>query len=263
MIWVLLSLCSLFALFFIINCIKKRNFVSQFSKGNVMLGGLRGRGKDLAFCIVVNSRKRNYISNVQYSKPKAKFQRFEFDSKVWELSGNTYTDMIDGKTKTYVYPYPDNIDYYISDAGIYFPAQYANELCRRYKSAPMFQALSRQLGNCNVHTNSQAINRVWDKIREQSELYIIMTGAHKIPKTKIFLVTAYQYERLETAQNGIKPPKFGLGKEAKQAKFNFEIQHGKIKRHWFFTRLPYAYDSRRFKRILENNCKDYENDQEN
>lgn len=260
MFWVLLAVFIVLLIFFIINTVNKRSFVSLFDKGNVLVGGMRGRGKDMAFCVVVNARKRNYISNVQYSSPKKRYQRFEFDTKVWELSGNTYTDLVSNYPKKYVYPYPDGIDYYISDSGIYFPAQYATELVKRYKSAPMFQALSRQLGDCNVHCNSQAVNRVWDKIREQSDIYLYMTGCRRVPFTKIFLLTSYEYDRQETAEKHIIPPRFGVGSKAREARYNFEIVHGKIKHRWFFVRLPFKYDSRRFKHILENNLKDYEND---
>lgn len=259
MIWFIIAFLSLFFIFYLISFFNKRSFVNLFSKGNVQLCGMKGRGKDVAFCIVVNSRKKNYISNVQYSNPKRKFKRFDFDTKVWELSGNTYTDLVDGTVKKYVYPYPDGIDYYISDAGIYFPAQYANQLCNRYKSAPMFQALSRHLGDCCVHTNTQSINRLWDKIREQGDIFIYMTGCRFIPHTKICLITCYEYDRYESAESHIIPPRFGIGGKAKEARYNFEIAHGRIKHRWFFARLPYRFDSRRFKRILENNCKDYEN----
>lgn len=260
MIWVLLVLCSLLILFFIFNTLKKRSFVKLFDKGNVQISGMKGRGKDVAFCIVVNARKKDYISNVQYSDPKKNYHRFEFDTKVWELSGNSYTDLISNTPKSYVYPYPDDIDYYISDAGIYYPAQYATQLCKRYESSPFFLALSRHLGNCNVHTNTQAYNRLWDKIREQGDIYLYMKSCRFIPKTKICLLSCYEYERAEAVEAHIIPPKFGIGKEAKSARYNFEIAHGKIKHRWFFAKLPYRYDSRRFKRLLENNLKDYENE---
>lgn len=258
MVYVILVVIALFLLIFIYNFVRQRQFVSLFSKGNVMVSGLRGRGKDLAFCYVINKRKRNYISNVQYSNPKCRYKRFDFDTKVWELAGNDFKSLVDGDIKSYVYPYPDGIDYYISDAGVYFPAQYQSELVKRYKGAPMFQALSRHLGDCNIHTNTQSQNRLWDKLREQSDIYLVMRRALFIPKTKFFLLTAYLYSSEEAAEKQIIPPRFGFGKEAKSAKYNFEITHGKIKRITFFARLPYSYDSRRFKKILENNCVDYE-----
>ncbi len=107
---VLIVIIAILLIIFIVSKINKRKFVSLFSLGNVLVSGMKGRGKDFAFCIVINARKRNYISNVQYSDPKKKYQRFDFDPKVWELSGNTYKELISGKIKSYVYPYPDGID---------------------------------------------------------------------------------------------------------------------------------------------------------
>ena len=254
---ILIVIIAVIAFIAVMSVIKKRAFVKLFTKGNVLVSGMKGRGKDMAFCIVVNARKKNYISNVQYSKPNKKYQRFYFDPKVWELSGNTYNDFISGDIKTYSYPYPDGIDYYISDSGIYFPAQYQSELCKKYRSAPIFQALSRQLGNCCVHCNSQKQNRVWDKIREQSDIYIVMRSCKVFFRKLVYLV-AYSYDLEASAESQIIPPRFGIGKTAKQARYNFEIAYGKIRKYSFFAKLPYAYDSRRFKRILENNCKDYE-----
>ena len=256
---ILLCILGVFALIFIISAIKKRAFVKLFDGGNVIVTGLRGRGKDLAFCLVVNARKRDYISNIQYSDPRKKYKRFPLDLKVWELSGNTYTDMITGEVKTYVYPYPDGLDYYISDAGIYFPSQYQAELCKKYKSAPMFQALSRHLGDCNVHCNVQNMPRLWDKIREQIDIYVRMDKCSFIGKTKWCYVRAYSYSTEESCVKAVVPPHFGIGKVGREARYNFEIVHGKIKKYGFFARLPYNYDSRRFKKLLENNLKDYEN----
>ena len=258
--FIFLIIIAIFLLLYIVNFLLKRKFVKQFEKGNVLVSGMRGRGKDVAFCVVVNSRKRNYISNIQYSNPKKRYQRFNFDAKVWALSGNTYTDLIDNRIKTYSYPYPDGIDYYISDAGIYFPSQYQSELVKRYAGAPMFQALSRHLGDCNVHVNSQRQNRVWDKIREQSDIYIVMRGCHVMRFLKIALIRYTIYDNEESAEKQIKLPFFGLGKRARELKQSFLATHGAIKNGFFFTKIPYRFDSRRFKKILENNLEDYENE---
>ena len=257
--WVLLVIAVILLIVFVASKINKRRFVKLFNSGNVLVSGMKGRGKDFAFCVVINARKKNYISNVQYSDPKKKYQRFDFDTKVWELSGNTYTDLVDGTIKKYTYPYPDGIDYYISDAGLYFPAQYQSELVKRYKAAPMFQALSRHLGDCAVHCNVQVQNRLWDKIREQSDTYVVMKSCRHF-FGKLFRLTAYSYSLEESAEKQIVPPHFGIGKRGKDQRFQFEVAHGVIKRYAFFAKLPYRYDSRRFKRILENNLIDYEGD---
>lgn len=255
---ILLIIISVIALIICYWQFKKHSLVKLFESGNVLVSGLKGRGKDMLFCIVVNARKRDYISNVNYSNPNKKYKCFPLDLKVWELSGNTYTDMVDGTIKRYVYPYPDGIDYYISDAGIYFPAQYQAELVKKYKSAPMFQALSRHLGDCAVHCNVQVIPRVWDKIREQSDIYIRMHNC-KVFLRKFVFLTAYTYTNVDSCTAAIVPPFFGLGKRSRELKLSFEIAHGQIKKYSFLCRIPYKYDSRRFKRLLENNLIDYEN----
>ena len=256
--WVVLCLVVVVAIVFVISVVNKQRFVSLFKHGNVIVSGMKGRGKDFAFCVVVNARKRNYISNVCYSDPKKKYQHFPLDLRVWELSGNTYADLVTGEVKKYVYPYPDEVDYYISDAGIYFPAAYFSELNKKYKSAPVFQALSRHLGDCSVHCNCQVQTQLWDKIRLQSDMFIVMKRCRHL-FGKLFWLSSVVYNKAESAEQQIDPPRFGMGKTGKQAKLNFEIAHGQIYRIRFFCRLPYRYDSRRFKRILENNLKDYEN----
>lgn len=255
--WFFLVLVVIVFFVSVYSFINRHRFVSLFKKGNCIVTGLRGCGKDMAFSIVVNARKKNYISNVNYSDPKKKYKCFEFDTKVWELSKNTYQDFADGTLKQYVYPYPDDIDYYISDAGVYFPSQYCNELVKKYKGAPLFQALSRHLGDCNVHCNVQNLNRLWDKIREQSDLYIRMADC-KVFFRKLVFLRAYVYETEESCSARLVPPYFGVGSKAKDRKNAWICAHGKVQRISFFAKLPYAYDSRRFKRLLENGLKDYE-----
>lgn len=257
--WIVLVVVVVVSVIAIVSCVNKRRFVALFTHGNVIVSGMKGRGKDFAFCVVVNARKRNYISNVRYSSPKKRYQLFPLDLRVWELAGNTYSDLVSGQVKTYSYPYPDGLDYYISDAGIYFPAAYFSELNKKYKSAPVFQALSRHLGDCSVHCNCQVQTQLWDKIRLQSDTYIVMKRCRCIVG-KLFWLSSVVYDTAESAEKQVVPPHFGIGKNARLAKSNFAIAHGTIYRLSFFCRLPYRYDSRRFKRILENNCIDYEED---
>lgn len=260
MIWVFLAVMGLILIIGIYSFFNKRAFISLFNRGNCIVTGLRGCGKDMAFAVVINARKKNYISNVQYTNPKKKYKRFDFDIKVWELAQNTYKNFTDNSVKKYVYPYPDDIDYYISDAGVYFPSQYCTELVKKYTSVPLFQALSRHLGDCNVHCNVQNIGRLWDKIREQSDIYIRMDKCRVIGK--IVFLRSYVYETEESCALRLVPPNFGFGKHAKDRKNAWLTAHGRVRKLSFFTRLPYAYDSRSFKRILENGCVGYEDKKE-
>lgn len=83
--------------------------------------------------------------------------------------------------KAYEYPYPDGTDIYIADAGIYFPSQFCNELNRDYKYFPTFMALTRHLGEANVHFNVQNLNRVWDKIRSKVTSTLCVAGHSTFP----------------------------------------------------------------------------------
>lgn len=258
MIYIIIAIAGIITIT-VINKIKQKKVIKLFKSGNVMVSGMKGQGKDLLFCWVINKRKENYISNVQYSKENKKYKRFEFEPKVWELAGNDFEKLVNGEVKKYTYPYPDGIDYYISDGGIYFPAQYHTLLDKKYKASPMFMALQRHLGDSCTHFNSQKQNRVWDKIREQSDKYIVMRGVWFIPKTKYFRIKLDIYDNEETAEKQLKKPFFGIGKKAREAEHSFETIHGKIKKISFWGKLVYNYDSRRFKKILENEVIDYEN----
>lgn len=256
MIWAIIIILAILAIIWLISFINRQYFYGLFKQGNCIVTGMKGKGKDMAFCLVINHFKENYISNVQYSNPKKKYKRFEFDAKVWEMAGNTHENFINDKFKKFVYPYPDGINYYISDMGIYFPAQYATELVKKYKSAAFFQALSRHLGNCTVNGNVQSINRVWDKIREQSEIYIRQFKC-KVFFGKFVFMSGAVYEDEETCRKGVTPPNYGIGKGARDRRILWESAHGKVKRYWFFAKIPYKYDDREFKHKLENGCIEY------
>ena len=253
---VLIIIAVLLGIVILISILNKRFFLNLFKRGNVIVTGLRGTGKDMAFCIAINARKQSYISNVEYSNPKKRYKCFPFDTSVWKIGGNEYKNFAENNVKKFVYPYPDGLDYYISDAGVYFPSQYQGELVKRYGGAPLFQALSRHLGDANVHCNVQNLNRLWDKIREQSDLYVCMKGC-KVFFRRWALLRGAVYETAEACEKRLVPPKFGIGKEARNRRVMYETTNGKIKTFWFFSKVPYKYDDRRFKRMLEQGYTDF------
>ena len=134
-----------------------KKILKLFKGGSVSVAGVRGSGKDMLFSNVIARRKGYYISNVDYKCKRSKFVKVNFK----KLSvGNTWKNLLEDKPKQYIYPYPDGTDIYLSDCGVYFPAQYCNELNKYYADLPVFMALSRQLGECNVHTNAPDILRI-------------------------------------------------------------------------------------------------------
>lgn len=229
-----------------------RKIVKMFEDGNVSVCGLRGRGKDMLIANVIWRRKLPYISNVDYGGDHYPFNPLEFD-----CGKNTYKDFIKGTIKPYVYPYPDGVDIYVSDAGIYFPSQHQGELVRDYPFFPTFQALTRQLGNCNFHTNSQALGRVWDKIREQSDQYIMCNWCIVLFGYVLQKVTIY--ELYDSAARRVPPfriPRPLLNPDRKfqweMAYQNYLISHGSIKTRLLLYKNRSNYDTRIFKELLKN-----------
>lgn len=232
-----------------------RSILKLYDNNSVSICGKKGRGKDMLTANVIARRKaKYYISNIDY---KCKGKRFIEFIPAKLRTGNSYKEFLNDDCKQYIYPYPDGTDIYISDCGIYFPSQYCNELNRDYKDIPTFMALSRQLGDCYVHTNSQALNRVWDKIREQSDIYIDCRLC-KVFFGKIVLQKVRIYERYDTACNSVPPCRISVpifNAERKQRALlereKYRIQYGEIKTKWLLYINRSNYDTRRFKTILE------------
>ena len=56
--WIVVAIVFIVLAFSFIN---RAYFYSLFRKGNVIVTGLRGCGKDMAFCLAINHYKKNYI----------------------------------------------------------------------------------------------------------------------------------------------------------------------------------------------------------
>lgn len=227
-----------------------RSIVKMFDKGNVCVCGLRGDGKDMLMSNVVVRRKKPYVSNVDYGGEYRPFNPLDYDTK------NTYKNFIEGKLNPYVYPHPDGTDIYISDGGVYFPAQNCSELNKYYGGFTTFMALSRHLGACNVHANAQNLNRLWDKIREQSDLYIFCNGCIVLfGKITIQIVTLY--EIMDSCIKRVPPFSMKrpiMNKDRIQryeiAREQYRCTHGKVDRRLLIYWHKSNYDTRIFKTIL-------------
>lgn len=229
-----------------------RQVIKLFENGNVSVCGLRGKGKDMLMANVVVRRKKPYVSNVYYGG-----ECYPLDLSLLDCGKNTYENFINDDVKHYEYPYGDGVDVYVSDAGIYFPSQYCNELNRKYPYLATFQALSRHLGDCNFHYNAQCLNRVYDKIREQSEIFLRCMRCLVIGKLVIQRI--YIYERYQSAVDCV--PLFDLPRPILNptrrltydlAKQSYQISHGKIQGRWLFYFNKSCYDTRGFKEMMKN-----------
>lgn len=235
--------------------IKGINFMRNvFSRGSVQVCGQRGRGKDLLMANVA-CRSRSYYSNVDYG---GNFHPLDFDALD---THNTFEDLISHNITPYVYPYEEGADIFISDCGIYFPSQYDTLLDKKYPRLPQFFALSRQLALASVHTNTQALGRVWKKMREQSDCYCLCRWVYKpLVKYGLVIQKVTLYDRYSSAEQGVTP--FSLPKPAilspKEVKLNYEIEKQRYKQNYgevtdvlLVYRNKSTYDTRFFKGLLE------------
>ena len=228
-----------------------RKIIRFFNSGNVCVCGLRGRGKDMLMANVIARRRLDYVSNTDFGGNHIPFYPLNYD-----CGGNTYENFLRGNLRYYDYPHEDGTDIYISDAGVYFPSQYCKELNRNFGFFSTFMALSRHLGECNVHFNVQNLNRVWDKIREQSDIYIMCNWC-RVLFGKIVLQKVTVYESYESAVNRVPPyrsPRVFMNNDRRFSlaldKQKYRIAHGDIRRYTLLYWNRSNYDTRVFKEML-------------
>lgn len=237
-----------------------KKIIRLFEEGNVCVCGLKGRGKDMLMANVTQRRKLPYVSNVDYGGVRYPFVPLQFD-----CGRNTFEEFIDGDLYPYEFPFADGTDIYISDAGVYFPSQFQGDLVKKYGFFCSFMALSRHLGECNVHFNVQNLNRCWDKIREQSDIYVMCNGC-KVFFGKIVVQRVTLYELYDSAVRRV--PEFRLKKpwinpdrrfQWEMQKQNYDISYGSIRSGLLIYRNRSNYDTRVFKEMLKNGQKVREN----
>ena len=231
-----------------------KKIIKLFCSGNVCVTGLRGTGKDLLFGNVITRLKKPYISNLNYSDDDL-YQ--ELDLQRLDAGKNTFKNFINHNIKYYDFDYIKGSDIYISDAGIYFPSQHCGELNKMYPYFATYQALSRQISHNNVHVNVQNLNRLWDKIREQSDIYI-----RCIKTIYLFgwvIQSVVVYDKYDACVNRVKPLKMKVplfaDKNTKQhVKMyidNFQVQNGSIKQYTLIYKNKSKHDTYYFEKMMK------------
>lgn len=239
-----------------------RNVIKLFDNHSVCVCGMKGTGKDLLMGNVIARKNKDYISNLDYTND-SHFYLCDFDKLM--LSHNSYNDIICGCVKPYTFPYPLGSDIYISDAGIYFPSQYCNELNKRYFSFPFFMALSRQVADgTKVHINTQNLNRCWDKIREMSDIYITCNRCWYFFGFVLQKITIY--DKYDSCLNRVRPCRvsqpltFNPMARATVDTYrdNFFNVHGDVKSKWLLYRNKSKHDTLYFKKFFAEGGVKYE-----
>lgn len=241
-------------------CFGLSSVIKEFKDGSVCVVGMKGRGKDMLMANVVARRKEPYVSLVDYKTDKAEFQKLEFD-KI-DIN-NTYKDFLQDNVKYYEFPYKEGSDIYLTDCGVYFPAQYCNELNRDFKSLPVFMALSRQVGGgTRVHSNCQNLNRIWDKIREMSDCYIYCNRCIYLFGLVIQVVTIY--DKYQSCVDRVEPfkamsiPLFAsqdnktrIKTSNEEALRRYRERYGRVQRKILIYCNKSKYNTNMFKDILK------------
>lgn len=231
-----------------------KKIIKLFKDGNVCVTGLRGSGKDVLFGNVIyhlfTKKHLPYVSNLDYGGYYIPLTLSDLDIN------NNYNNFIDNKVNDYKYPYNLGSDIFLSDAGVYLPSQYCSQLNKQYEGVIGFQALSRQIGLCNFHINVQNLNRVWDKVREQSDIYIRCLKCKIIGKIVVQKVIIY--DKYESCLNRVKPcrihvPIFGNKVAKMNARLyidNFINTHGSIKTKLLIYKNHSKHDTLYFGHLL-------------
>lgn len=237
-----------------------RYLVRKFKKHNCCVVGVKGSGKDLIFGNVISRRrKEDYISNVDYTNRKRyiplRFENLDVGCAKW-------TDFVDGTLPYYEFPYPEGTDVYVSDVGVYLPSQYCNEINKRYPHIATYQALSRQISKNRFHINTQSLNRCYDKIREQSDVYFLCRWCLYIPKVKIVIQLVTEYDKYQSCVDRVKPCRVRVPLFNKEASTNADIYrdqffnaYGKVKNHLFIYRNKSHHDTFGFREMFERGIK--------
>lgn len=244
--WVLLVLAVVGVLILLlIAYLNKLDLCKNFKRCNCIVFGKKGTGKDLIFQSVINTRKKEYYSNVNYG---GKYNYACPNSLL--LPNNDYKTFIAGEVVKEKKPPFEQKDFYFSDCGIILPSQYDTTLYKLYPSFPITYALSRHLYSNNIHCNTQALSRVWKSLREQADYYIC---CRRTIKLFCLLITFYTtYDKYESANNGLAPLSVRLVNKYSRAEVDkFNATNGSIKNGFIIQRCKsVVYDTRAYHNII-------------
>ena len=255
MSWIILVafvLGAVFVIFWLVRFHLDGKFVVRcFERANVIVSGHKGSGKDLLFQYVISKRKKPHYSNIRYNE-----QTEVKDPKAFNIDPNTYRNFLDGNVIQIPKHLKEEMDYYLSDGGIFMPSTYQSDLVKIYPSLPLMYAIQRHLLNSNFHCNVQNLQRLWDKIREQADYYFWCCQSIRIGK-RTFIQKLRYYENYEAAKANVLPFKVNRfllmfnDKRQLALQHQFQAQNGNVRYVWILNHLPKDhYDTRHFHKVV-------------
>ena len=227
---------------------------NKFIDNNTIIFGVKGSGKDLLTQLVIYLRYKDKKNIYYYANNDYGYNYNHCTLNDLSVYPNTFENLIDNKIYTIdKIEKRENTDVYISDAGIYLPSQYDTLLSKLYPSFPIYYAISRHLYNSNIHMNVQNLERIWKKIREQADHYILTKGVIDIKFLPwVFIRTRY-YSRYQSALEQVSPmSKVGLVNKYNRALIaEYESKYGIIKnRLCVIRKSKIKYDTRHFHKLF-------------
>ncbi|MCM1440626.1 MAG: hypothetical protein NC131_15725 [Roseburia sp.] len=195
-------------------------------QSNILIEGEMGSCKDLLMAHIAHMQGFHY-SNIRY----------DGNTEVRELSDlslgdNTFNDLVNGTIRKIPPAFEEGTLFLVSDAGIYFPSQWDKLLDSLYPSIPLFAALCRQLYEMRIVYNTQNVERLWKKLREQVGGFFHVLGHRNMGEYMI--VRTIYYSNYEQCKACILP-------EDNHKRYVCEYMNFKI------YKSELLYDSRVFK----------------
>ena len=242
---IIIIIISLICYYFYVN---NKFLCEKHKDNNTIIFGAKGTGKDLLTQNVIYHRKKEkYFSNNYYGYKYNHISLVNLD-----VVPNTFENLIKNEiTVIEKNKYMESVDVYLSDAGIYLPSHYDNLLSKLYPSFPIYYAISRHLYNQNIHMNTQQLNRIWIKIREQADHYFKALKTVNLPFC--LLTRVRYYSEYKSAESGLLPMRrIGLMNKYNRALIEqFESTHGIIREFWCLTwKKKIKYDTRHFHNLF-------------
>lgn len=241
--FIIIILFIILSIIIIINYLKKRELINYFNSNNVIVFGKKGTGKDLLFNMITN-HKKFYYTNIPYTNKNYEL----FNISDLKLGLNDYESLLNNNVIRTYWNFKENCDFFISDGGVFLPSQYDAVLHKKYKGLSLIYALSRHIGNHNIHTNVQNLERLWKPLREQADIYIKTLGITKLP----FLIKLnYRiYDKYSSAVADIRTIKSGIFKDSD----NIKIQNANVglvkEKSVLMLKSKIKYDTRYFKKVF-------------
>ena len=227
----------------IIRCIMGRLYLKRVQQDSLIVYGKKGKGKTLLFSEMTRNEKKGYLSNTDFKHKKGliiEYKDIALDPNTWEKVLNGDYTQVERK------PW-EGKGVYLDDAGIFLPNFADSELKKKYPSLPLAYAVWRHLYNEPIHINSQAVDRVYKLLREQTDGFIRVRGCVRF--LGLAFIRCTYYDRAESARQELSPLGARIFNPYSKAEMDkYRAEHGEIKNFLIFApKWRNKYDSRYFR----------------